>query len=137
MSRLIWEDFPVLLSLLAAMWMWDRVLTNCRGEIETASYYYFQATVKVATLTTCLDDQGQPYPCTLMMPAAPMRFTTDIPDLGMGTTVSTAYDPVMFPETLLPTPPVGGLTAWPWETAEGGPVVAVDEAENKSGSPCP
>lgn len=127
----------MLAALVFMLWMWDRVLTNCRGEAESASYYYFQATVRLNATATCLDEQGNPYACTMVVPGASIRFTADIPDPGIGTTVTTTYDPVMFPDVLLPVPPVGGMTAWPWPTAEGYPVVAVDPAGNKSGEACP
>jgi len=126
----------LLTALLFAVWMWDRVLTDCHGSPETASYYYFQATVRETSASTCIDDQGQPYICTVTLPGPPVRFTSDIPDPGTGTFVSTTYDPVLNPGPLLPTPPVGGLTAWPWPSPESQPIVAVDGAGNSSGA-CP
>jgi hypothetical protein len=126
-----------MLAILLALTFWDRVLTNCRGGSEVVSYYYFQATVRQTTNTTCLDDQGHPYPCTVTLPGTPIRFTTEIPDPGTGTTVSTTFDPVANPWPLLPVPPIGGLTAWPWFSTEAAPVVAVDVAGNRSDQTCP
>jgi hypothetical protein len=128
----------MLLSLLALLWMWDRVLTDCSGAPEATSYYYLQATVRLNVTSTCLDDQGQPYSCIMTLPGTPIRFTTDIPDPGTGTTVSTTFDPVANPGPLLPTPPIGGLTAWPWPSTDNpSPVVSVDNAGNRSSQPCP
>ena len=128
----------LLTALLLAAWTWDRVLTDCHGATEATSYYYFQATVRQIVQSTCLDDQGQPYGCTITLPGTPIRFTSDIPDPGTGTTVSTAFDPVANPGPLLPTPPIGGLTAWPWSSADNpAPIEAVDAAGNKSSEPCP
>jgi hypothetical protein len=125
-------------ALLLALWTWDRTLLDCLGGPETPAYYYFQATIRQNTVTTCTDDQGQPFACTITLPGTPIRFTSDIPDPGTGTTVSTTYDPVANPGPLLPTPPIGGLTAWPWPSADNpAPVEAVDAAENKSSDPCP
>jgi hypothetical protein len=128
----------MILSLLLALWMWDRTLTDCHGASEDPAYYYFQATIRQVTETTCLDDQGQPYSCTITLPGTPIRFTPDIPDPGTGTTVSTTFDPVLNPGPLLPTPPIGGLSAWPWPSPDNpAPVEAVDTAGNRSMDPCP
>ena len=127
-----------MIALLLATWLWDRVLVDCHGAPETTSYYYFQATVRQAALSTCLDDQGQPYNCPITIPAPPIRFGPVFYDPGSGVTVSTSVDPIDDP-AMLPLPPVGGLTAWPWASIPDNPspVVAVDAAGNKSGSICP
>ena len=125
------------IALLLALISWDRVLTDCHGNPETVSHYYFRATMRQIVNFTCFDDQGQPYPCLVTLPADPIRFGPDFPDPGTGTTVSSTVDPVEDPY-LLPTPPVGGIAAWPWFTSDNQhPIVAVDCAGNQTGSPCP
>jgi hypothetical protein len=126
----------VTLALLLFLWMWDRVTTSCNGGPETTAYYYFQATMRQNVEGWCEDEFGQVYECSSMAVMPPIRFTADIPDPGVGTTVTTTYDPVADPAGLLPVPPVGGLASWPWFSPESQPVVAVDSAENTS-KDCP
>lgn len=127
----------MILAFILAAWLWDRVLTSCAGGPETVVSYHFQATMRQNILEPCLDDQGLPALCLSTVPAAPLRFGPDIPDPGEGDTVSTTADPVDIPE-MLPTPPVGGLAAWPWLTLDNpAPVVAVDAAGNQSWEVCP
>ena len=133
-------EVRILALLLAACpmcWTWDRLTVDCHGNPETVSYYYFQATMRQIVNSSCFDDQGQPYPCLVTLPADPIRFGPNIPDPGEGASVSTMADPVENPD-LLPTPPVGGLAAWPWFTSDNPhPVAAEDDAGNKSGDLCP
>ena len=118
--------------LVLALISWDRVLIDCLGGQETMGYYYFQATMRQTVSVACLDEGGNPSVCQEIIAMPPIRFTGDIPDPGVGTDVSTTYDPISDPN-LLPTPPIGGLAAWPWRTADNNdPVVAVDAAGNSS-----
>ncbi len=124
----------ILLFLLA--WTWDRVLTDCHSQPETVASYHFKATTRENVYLSCLDDQGQLTLCLTSVPSSPLRFGPDIPDPGVGDSVSTLFDPVEDPN-LLPTPAVGALAAWPWFSPDNPtPVVAVDAAGNESGV-CP
>lgn len=116
---------------------WNRVLTDCHGGPETISHYFLQAThFQPWSSMCCCNDQGQDYPCTVFLEGPPLRIGPDVPDPGNGSTVSTNFDPVLDP-TLLPTPPVGGLVAWPWHTSLTAPIIAVDCAGNQSDAVCP
>ena len=126
----------ILSLLLLAGWMWDRVSLDCQGGHEVMGFYYFQATTRQLTDTVCFDDQGQPYPCLAMLPGTPVRFGPEIPDPGIGASISTMADPVENPD-MLPTPAVGGLAAWPWFSLEAQPICAVDAAGNDSCGGCP
>jgi hypothetical protein len=127
----------MLMALLLFAWTWDRVLTDCQGRSETTSHYYFQATMRETGMGSCPTGQGsQTEPCLIVVPAPPLPFGPNIGDPGTGTTVSTWVDPVAFPD-LLPQPPVGGLAAWPWPTADNpNPVVSVDRAGNRCTDTC-
>jgi|GEM_PF-1457793 len=119
----------MLMSLLLFAWLWDRVVTNCKGGPETIHHYYLQATVRQNSLGMCPTGVTNQYsPCFIVVPSPPVRFGPDIGDPGTGTTVITYVDAVEYPN-LLPNPPVGSLMAWPWKTADNPyPVVAVDMA---------
>jgi hypothetical protein len=127
----------LLVFLLLAAWTWDRPLLDCFGFPESLAYYRFRATMRETISYPCLDDQGQPSVCTATVPGSPMPFGPQIPDPGVGTSVSTFFDPVEDPD-LLPTPAIGALLAWPWPSFPDNPapVVAVDTAGNSSGV-CP
>lgn len=124
--------------ILLAVWSWDRVLTNCHGNPQATSHYYFQATIRLTSPTggTCQDDQGQDYACPVMLPGTPIPFGPTIPDPQTGTSVSTDLDPTLSPD-MLPTPPVGGLSVWPWFTPDNpNPVVAVSFEGARSDQSC-
>lgn len=124
------------LAICPACWMWDRVLTDCHGDPETTAHYLFSATTRITAQGTCIDEDGNPYTCASTQPADPRPFA-QIPDPGTGFAVETSLDPVEDPD-ILPLPPVGGLTAWPWPSPENPePVIAVDLAGNWSTLPCP
>jgi len=127
----------MLMSLLLLSWLWDRVVTNCKSGPETIHHYYLQATVRQIGMGVCPTGQGnQTVPCPVVISAPPVRFGPDIGDPGTGTSVITYVDAVDDP-TLLPTPPVGGLTAWPWAAADNpNPVVAVDMGGNSCTQVC-
>jgi hypothetical protein len=124
------------LGLCPLCWTWDRVVTDCHGAADlSVTHYYWVATVRVTQAATCTDGQGLPYPCTSTIPGTPLRFGPDFDDPGVGVTVSTILDPVEDP-SMLPTPAVGGLAAWPWPSADNpDPVLAIDGAGNTS-KPC-
>jgi hypothetical protein len=130
-------DAKVMMVVLLAAWMWDRVLTNCSGGQETITNYYFQATMFVQVAGTCPTGQGnQTMPCLKPSYLPPKPFGPNIGDPGTGTTVSTWLDPVADPG-MLPDPPVGGLSAWPWPCAGNlSPVVAIDRGGNRSDQTC-
>jgi hypothetical protein len=116
------------LVLLLAAWIWDPVLTDCSGAPETVTHYYLRATARQAITDLCLNEQGQVVTCQITVPSPPLRFGPDFTDTSSG-----SFDPVADPN-LLPDPPLGGVTAWPWPTADNpDPVVAVDAAGNESG----
>jgi len=127
----------MLMSLLLLSWLWDRVVKDCHGGSETIHHYYFQATIRVMGTGMCPTGQGnKTAPCNTVVSAPPVRFGPDIGDPGTGTTVLTYVDPIEDPN-LLPIPPVGGLAAWPWVTAENpDPVIAVDMGGNRCGQTC-
>ena len=125
------------MALLLLTWVWDRVVTDCRGRTEIMSHYYFQATMRETREALCPIGQGkQTVPCTILVPAPPIPFGPNIGDPGTGASVLTWVDPVAVPD-LLPIPPVGGLAAWPWPTADNpNPVVAVDMRGNRCDEVC-
>jgi hypothetical protein len=123
----------MLMSLLLLAWMWDRVVTNCHGGPETIHHYYFQATMRQNAPGYC---PTQTEPCGTIVAASPVPFGPNFGDPSTGSVVSTWVDPVAYPD-MLPLPPVGGLAAWPWPTADNpSPVVAVDMNGNRSDSVC-
>jgi len=128
----------MLMAMLLATWMWDRVVTDCHGGLERMSHYYFQATVRVMGPGTCASGPGnQTAPCIKSVPAAPRPFGPNIGDPGTGTTVSTEFDPVAYPQSL-PNPPLGGFSAWPWTTADNPHVIiSVDLQGNRCDQNCP
>jgi hypothetical protein len=127
----------MLAALLLAAWIWDRTLFDCHGGSEVMGCYYFSATMRITESFSCVDGQGQAATCYRSVPSLPLSFGLCFPDPGTGATVSTTVDPVGTP-SLLPTPPVGGVAAWPWPTSENpGPVVARDAAGNESREACP
>jgi hypothetical protein len=123
----------MLMSLLLVSWLWNRVVTNCKGGPETIHHYYLQATVRQSILGMCPTGVPNQYsPCNILVARPPVRFGPDIGDPGTGTTVITYVDAVSDPN-LLPIPPVGGLAAWPWPTPDNpNLVVAVDMAGQSS-----
>ena len=127
----------MMMVVLLAAWMWDRVLTNCSGGPESITNYYFQATIRVQVMGSCSTGQGnKTEPCLLMQTLPPVPFGPNIGDPGTGTTVSTWVDPTANPG-MLPDPPVGGLAAWPWPCAGNpNPVVAIDRGGNRSDQTC-
>jgi hypothetical protein len=127
----------VLIMALLLSWSWNRVVTDCHGGPETTSYYYFQATMRETVMGSCPTGQGnQTEPCPVLVAVAPRPFGPNIGDPGMGTTVTTWFDPIEYPETL-PNPPVGGLAVWPWPTADNpNPVISVDRAGNRCNQLC-
>ena len=127
----------MLMALLLLSWIWDRVVTNCYGGPETVSHYYFQATMREVRLDSCPTGQGnKTAPCLVVVAAPPYPFGPNISDPGTGSTVTTSVDPVAQPD-LLPVPPVGGLAAWPWPTADNpNPVVVVDTMGNRCDQVC-
>ena len=127
----------MLMAFLVLSWMWDRVLTDCRGQTESVSYYFLQATIREVAYQTCPLGQGRrTESCPYMVAAPPIAFGPNIGDPGKGTTVFTWVDPVADPD-LLPDPPLGGFAAWPWPTPDNpDPVVAVDRAGNSCGQLC-
>ena len=127
----------MLMVLLLAAWVWDRVIVDCSGRQEVVTNYYFQATMREMVWSTCPTGQGnQTAPCLVWGPAPPRPFGPNIGDPGTGTTVSTWIDPVANPQ-MLPLPPVGGLAAWPLPTPDNpDPIVAIDRGGNRSGQTC-
>ncbi|HEV8375965.1 MAG TPA: hypothetical protein VGR38_06980 [Candidatus Polarisedimenticolia bacterium] len=124
----------MLMVLLLAAWVWDRVLLDCSGSQETITNYYFQASILTQVPGTCSTGQGnQTMPCLVWSALPPVPFGPNIGDPGTGTSVSTWFDPVATPQAL-PEPPVGGLAAWPWPT--GNPVGAIDRGGNRTGQTC-
>ena len=124
----------MLMSLLLLSWLWDRVVKDCHGGPETIHHYYLRATMRQIVTGICTT--GQTPPCIAVYTAPPVRFGPDIGDPDTGTTVLTYVDPVEDPD-LLPTPPVGGLAAWPWATVDNPhPVVAVDMRGNRCDQTC-
>ena len=123
----------MVMALILLSWLWDRVLANCDGGQEAIAYYQFQATMRVTKMGTCTTGQGnQTYPCLVFVPQPPVTFGPRVSDPGAGNTVATIFDPVEYPASL-PTPPVGGLSAWPWPSPENPvPIVAVDWGGNSS-----
>lgn len=118
-----------------ASWTWDRVTTDCQGGTETVVEYLWSATCRGIAMTTCIDDEGQAYPCPYSIPAPPILFRA-FSDPGAGTSVTVADDPVAYPD-MLPTPPPGGMCAWPWPSPENPqPVIAKDAADNPSTQAC-
>ena len=128
----------MLMSLLLLSWLWDRVVKDCHGAPETIHHYYLQATMRQNGMGLCPVGQGnQTTPCPVVITAPPVRFGPDIGDPGTGTTVLTYVDPIEDPD-LLPTPPVGGLAAWPWPGPDNPhPVVSVDMRGNHCDQVCP
>ena len=125
-----------LVVLFVALWSWDRVVTDCAGRSESTAYYYFQATVRQGQWILCRNSQNQLTLCYQVLSSAPIRFGPNISDPGVGTTVSTSYDPVTQPQ-FLPVPPVGAFVAWPWPSPDNPqPVVAVDYSGNAAGQVC-
>ena len=119
--------------LLAAIWSWDRVMTDCAGRPESTAFYYFMATVRQGQWTLCQEGPNKLVPCYQVVSTAPIRFGPTISDPGVGTTVSTNYDPVSQPQ-FLPVPPVGAFVAWPWPSPDNPePIIAVDWGGNKGG----
>lgn len=119
--------------------LWDRTLVDCQGGPETPAYYFFVATTRwVQQRICCCDEGGVEYDCSRMVAGVPVRFGPDVFDPGVGTSVQTDFDPVANP-ALLPEPGVGGMSAWPWVSAElvAGPVVAVDTSGNRGDQACP
>lgn len=127
----------MLMAFVFLSWMWDRVLTDCRGQAESVSHYFFQATIRETAFGSCPAGLGNPgESCPAIVPAPPIAFGPNIGDPGKGKTVFTWVDPVANP-ALLPNPPLGGLAAWPWPTADNpDPVVAVDRAGNSCRQVC-
>ena len=127
----------MLMAFLVLSWVWDRVLTDCRGQTEAVSYYFFQATIREMAFGSCPAGQGnRGESCPVLVPAPPIAFGPNIGDPGKGRTVFTWVDPVTNPE-LLPDPPLGGLAVWPWPTPDNpDPVVAVDRAGNSCRQVC-
>ena len=127
----------MLMSLLLLSWLWDRVVRDCHGGSEAIHHYYLQATIRVNGMGTCPTGKGnQTTPCPATLTAPPVPFGPNIGDPGTGTTVLTYVDPVADPN-LLPIPPVGGLAAWPWPSADNpNPVVAVDMGGNRCDQVC-
>ena len=127
----------MLIMALLLSWTWNRVVKDCHGGPETTSYYYFQATVRVMAPSSCPTGQGnQTEPCLALVADPPVPFGPNIGDPGTGTTVLTWFDPVENPY-LLPVPPLGGLAAWPWPSADNPhPVVAVDRGGNRCDQVC-
>jgi hypothetical protein len=127
----------LLVLALVLSWMWDRVVTNCKGGPEQTSYYYFQATIRLEVWSQCRTGTGKvTVPCLVQSYARPIPFGPQIPDPRTGTTVFTWFDPVDDP-TVLPTPPLGGVSAWPWPCADNrNPVVAVDASGNRCFQVC-
>lgn len=122
----------MILALLLAGWMWDRVVTDCHGAPESVSYYVLSATSRITAAGSCCCDQGQPFACPTTIPAPPVHFR-HVSDPGAGSTVAIAEDPVGDPG-LLPTPPLGGLVGWPWPSPENpDPVIACDRAGDEGG----
>ncbi len=128
----------MLMAFLVLSWMWDRVVTDCRGGPKTVSYYYFQATMREIGTAPCPPGTGiHTGPCTVILSAPPVAFGPNIGDPGTGTTVFTYVDPVETPD-MLPDPPLGGLAAWPWPTLDNPhPVVAVDRSGSSCKESCP
>jgi hypothetical protein len=128
----------MLMAVLLATWIWDRVITDCHGGPERMSHYYFQATVRVMGPATCATGQGnQTEPCIRAVPSTPLPFGPNIGDPGTGTTVSTYFDPIKFPY-ILPNPPLEGFSAWPWPTADNPHVIiSVDLQGNRCDQNCP
>jgi hypothetical protein len=121
---------------LLSLWTWDRVLVDCAGAPEAVAYYYFQATLREGQWITCRDEKGKLTLCYQIVSRPPVRFGPNIPDPGIGATVTTSYDPVAQPE-FLPLPPIGSFVAWPWPTPENPqPVVAVDFSGNSGSQIC-
>ena len=125
--------------ILLAMWTWDRPLVDCAGQPEALAHYWMMATVRKYSpfAGVCTDDTGaHTFACPAFIPGPPVPFV-QIPDPGVGATASTTVDPVGDP-SVLPLPPVGSLSAWPWPSQENpGAIAAHDTAGNKSGDPCP
>lgn len=129
----------MILALILASWMWDRVITSCTQGQEQVDHYYFNATVIEFVPSWCQDvSTGEIYECWQSLELDPVPFGPNISDPGYGDTVSTDFNPVDFPE-LLPDPTgVNMLVAWPWKTSvNDDPVVAVDLAGNRSDQSCP
>src|SRR5262245_1475971 len=127
----------MLMSFLLLSWLWDRVIRDCHGGTETIHHYYLQATMRVTGMGKCPIGKGnQTTPCSVVLTAPPVPFGPNIGHPGTGTTVLTYVDPVEDPN-LLPIPPVGGLAAWPWPSADNpNPVVAVDMGGNRCDQVC-
>jgi hypothetical protein len=125
----------MLMALLLLSWMWDRVVTNCSGGTERIHHYYLRATMFQVGTGVC-GQGGQSKSCAMNSMAAPIRFGPDIGDPGTGTTVTTYVDALEDP-TLLPTPLIGGLAAWPWPNASNPtPVMVVDMAGHTNSETC-
>jgi hypothetical protein len=124
--------------LLVGFWTWDRVVTDCKGGPERMSHYYLQATVRVMGQGACPSGPGnQTEPCLIAVPSTPLPFGPNIGDPGTGTTVTTYLDPIKYP-SMLPIPPLGGFSAWPWPTADNPHIViSVDLQGNRCDQNCP
>src|SRR3990172_1139789 len=88
---------------------------NCRLDNEvTPAYYLYVATVRQVVPATCIDPQGLPFDCSRVEPRPPIVFR-QVSDPGSRVDASSSFYPLSDPDSL-PTPPLGGVTAWPWET---------------------
>ncbi len=120
--------------ILLAAWIFFRVLTDCHGGPEKVVEYELMATQLrvVVEAAACTDEQGQAVACERTIPGDPLVIRT-IPDPRAGAEVVFPEDPVGHPDLLPLCQHPTCVVGWPWLN----PVVAVDEAGNRSGGKCP